>query len=145
MAYTLTGFAIAIALGIVAWLLSTVLARKQDRPAAVFPPVPATETRGGQTMTVKAPGDGWGGMATGVVDVRSPGAVAARLAIEAEALDKARRRHAETWIALPRPVPLRLAGVTDWGVWYARPLADGRETHGLATWETVRRDLGMPA
>ena len=76
------------------------------------------------------------------------GVLAARATLQAEAEARKRVRLAERWIALPREPRLYLHAVTAEGVWYKHTFADsGRETHGLAPWADVMREIstGGPA
>ena len=71
------------------------------------------------------------------------GELAARATLKAEAEARERVRLAERWIALPREPRLYLHAVTAEGVWYYRILPSGQQSHGLAPWADVVRELGV--
>ena len=73
------------------------------------------------------------------------GELAAARAGRAEAEAAERVKLAERWIALPRDPILYLHAVTAEGVWYYRVLANGNQSHGLAPWVDVVRELGGKA
>jgi len=71
------------------------------------------------------------------------GRVAAEAALAAEAVEAERRRLADRWLDLPGNEGLRFHAADISGVWYARKLASGLDSHGMIPWKDLKRALGV--